>query len=297
LQDTKSGDALVIIVRVRLAIFTGLALLFEKFTNNAEIGVAELLTQGHGKGREFGGKDLDKILHDISQCVDIHFICQLEKLLHDGGNALLHAGADDVVPDERLQGQGSSNTNGQGSICHAIQDMSIDGQQIVLVLEVELFEFFNGVASSGTEIALCACEVGEHVSDEEVFDLVGNGTLLAQNHRGERCNHTQGTFFGNVALLVVLCLFILVDNSVDEFENLKRFLSAVLGQVDKKVGGSHVRSRCFLKVVELAVQVFLRLVVELFYILLGKTEHREDEVGDEVSEVFFKVRPRFFGAD
>lgn len=297
LQDTKSSNALVIIISIQLAIFTGLALLFQEFTDNAKICVAKLLAQRNGERSELCGEDLYKIFHDIGQLINIYFVGQLEELLHNGWNALLHAGTDNIVSDERLQGQGSSNTNREGRIRHAIQNVSIDSQEIVLILEVELLKFLNCVTCSGTEIALTACEVREDVADEEVLNLIGDGTFLAQNNRRKGCNHTQSAFLGHMVLLVIRRLFVFIDNCIDEFEDLKRLLPAVFSQVHEEIGSSHVRSRGFLKIVKFAVQIFLGLVIELFGIFLSKTHDGEDEMSNEVGKMSLQVSPHLFGAN
>lgn len=296
LQNTKSGDALVVVLVVDLAVITYLAFLLQKLTDNAHISITKLLTQRNSEGGKLCSKHFDEILHDVGESIDVGLIGELEQLLHDGGNVALHARADDIVTDKRLQSQSSRNTNGEGRVGHAVQDVSVDGEQVVLVREVELLKLLDGVASTSTEVALRGCEVGEDISDKEVFDLVSDGALLAQNNRSQSANHAKSTLLGDMVLLVIGRKLVLVDDGVDKLENFKGLLAAVLGQVDEEVGGGNIGSRGLLEVVELAVEVLIGLLLELLDILLSKAENGEDEVGDKVGQVSLEMRPHLLGS-
>jgi len=297
LQDTKGSDALVIVFVVKLAIIANLALFLEKLTNDPHVGISELFAESHCEGGELSSKNLDKILHDVCEGIDIGFVGELEKLLHDGRDILLHARSDDVVSDERLKSERSSDTDGEGRIGHAVQDVSVDSEEIVLILEVKLLKFLDGVASASTEITLGASKVRENITNKEVFNLVRNGALFTQNNRSQGSNHAQGTLLSNVVLLVIFGLLILVDNGVDKLKDLESLLAAVLGEVDEEVCGCDVRSGRLFEVVELSVKILIRLILELLDILLGKAEDGEDEVSDQVGKVRLQVCPHLLWTD
>lgn len=296
LQNTKGSDALVVVLVVKLAIISNLALLLEKLAHDSHVGISELLAEGDSEGGELGSEDLDKILHNVGESIDIGFVGKLEQLLHNGGDVLLHARSDDIVADKRLEGEGGSDTNGQSRVSHAVEDVSVDGQEVVLVLEVELLKLLDGVASPRTEVTLLAREVGEHKANEEIFHLVGNGALLAQDDGSQGGNHAQGTLLGDVVLLVIGGGLVLGNDDVDELEDLKDLLPAVLGEVDEEVGGSDIRSRSLLEVVELSVEILVGLLLELLNVLLGKTEDGEDKVSNEVGQMRLQVSPHLLGS-
>lgn len=297
LQNTQSGNALVIVLVVHLSIISDLALLLQKLTNNAHVSIAQLLAKRYGERSEFCGEDFDEILHHVGQSIDIGLVGELEKLLHDGRNALLHAGSDKIVSDEGLQGEGRSDTNGERRVRHAVQNVSVNCEEVVLVLEIQLLKFLDCVASTSTEVALRAGKVGEDITDKEVFNLIGNRALLSKNNRCQSSNHSKSTLLGNVVLLVIRSLFVLVDNSVNKGENLKSLLSAVLCEVNEEVGGGHIGSRCLLKVVQLSVKVLFRLVLELLHVVLGEAKDWENEVGNEVGQMSLQVSPHLLGSD
>lgn len=110
LQDTEGSDALVVEEVAVVILVLGLVAL-DEFPHDAHIRVAKLLAKGNGKGGELGSKDLDEVLHDVGKRVDIDLVGQLEELLHDLGDVLLHRDADDVVTDQWLQSQGGLDTD------------------------------------------------------------------------------------------------------------------------------------------------------------------------------------------
>ncbi|KAI6763607.1 hypothetical protein HG531_012995 [Fusarium graminearum] len=259
---------------LEFAIVSNLALLLEKLANDPHISVSELLAKSHSEGSEFGGKNLNEVLHDVRKRVDIGL---------------------------RLESERGGDTDREGFVGHTVQNVSINGKKVVLVLEVELLKLLDGVTSTSTEITLSAGEVRENVTDKEVFNLVRNGTLFAQNDGGQSGDHAQRTLLGNVVLLVIFNLFVFVDNGVDKLENLESLLATVLGEVDKEIRGSNVGSRGFFKVVELSVKILVGLVLELLDILLGEAKDREDEMSNQVGEEDKSIRktrpaePRGFG--
>ena len=195
-----------------------------------------------------------------------------------------------------MEGEGGSDTNGQSRVSHAVEDVSVDGQEVVLVLEVELLKLLDGVASPRTEVTLLAREVGEHKANEEIFHLVGNGALLAQDDGSQGGNHAQSTLLGDVVLLVIGGGLVLGNDDVDELEDLKDLLPAVLGEVDEEVGGSDIRNRSLFEVVELSVEILVGLLLELLNVLLGKTEDGEDKVSNEVGQMRLQVSPHLLGS-
>jgi hypothetical protein len=201
------------------------------------------------------------------------------------------------VSDKRLKSERGGDTDGESRIGHAVQDVPVDSEEIVLILEVKLLEFLDGVASASTEITLRASKVRENITNKEVFNLVRNGALFAQNNRSQSSNHAQGTLLGNVVLLVIFGLLILVDNGVDKLEDLESLLASVLSEVDKEVCGCDVGSGRLLEVVELSVKILIGLILKLLDILLGKAEDREDEVSDQVGKVRLQVCPHLLWTD
>lgn len=296
LQDTQSSNALVVILVVELAVITNLALLLEKLAHNSHISVPELLTKCYGKRSELSGEDLHKVLHDIGERIDISLVGKLEQLLHNRGNVLLHACSNDIMADKRLESESGRDTDWESRVGHAVQDVSVDSKEVVLILEVELLELLDGVASTSAEVALWAGEVGEDITDEEVFNLISNGAFLAQNNRCQGSDHAQSTLLGNMVLLIIRSLLVLGDNGVDELENLESLLATVLCEVDKEVRSGDIRSRRFLEVVQLSVKVLVGLILELLDILLGKAEDREDEVGNKVGKMRLKMCPHLLGS-
>ncbi|GKT66592.1 hypothetical protein ColTof3_13931 [Colletotrichum tofieldiae] len=295
LEDAESSDALLVEVVSKLVV-TVVLVLIQHFTDDTKVGVSQLLAESNRKRRQLGGEHLDEIFHDVGEGVDVGLVGELEELLHNGGDALLHAGTDNVVSDKGLQGEGCGHTDRQGRVCHAVEDVAVDGEEVVLVLEVELLELLDRVASPRTQVALGAREVGENVADEEVLDLVGDGALLAQDDRSQGTNHSQSAFLGNVVLLVVRRLLVLVDDRVDELEDLERLLSPVLSQADEEVGGGNVGGRGLFVKVEFPVEVFIRLVLELLNVLLGQAEDGENEMRHQVLQMRLEVVPHLLGA-
>lgn len=93
------------------------------------------------------------------------------------------------MANERLQGEGRRHTNWQSWVRHAVQDIAVNREQMILVLEVQLLELLDGVTSPSPQVALGAGEVRKYVSYEEVLDLISNGGLLAQHYRSECADH------------------------------------------------------------------------------------------------------------
>lgn len=298
LQHTERRDALVIeeVAIVILHIIPLLAVL-QQLPDNAQVGITELLAQGHGERGEFGSKNLDEVLHDVGQSINIRFIGQLQELLHDGWDARLHACPDDVVPDERLQRQSRSHADGKLRVGHAVEDMAVYGEEIVLVLEVQLFEFLDGVASARTEESLLAGKIGENIAHKEVFHLVSNGRLLAQDDRRKRPDHAQGALLCDVVLTSFGRLLILVYYLADEREDAERLFPPHLGQRDQEIGGRNVWRRNLLVEVQLSVEVLFGFVLKPLNVLLGKAEDRKDEMRDKVGQVRLQVSPHILGLD
>jgi hypothetical protein len=200
------------------------------------------------------------------------------------------------VADKRLESESGRDTNWEIRVGHTIQDVSVDSKEVVLILEVELLELLDGVASTSAEVTLWAGEVGEDITDEEVFDLISNGALLAQNNRRQGSDHAQSTLLGNVVLLIIRSLLVFSDNGIDELEDLEGLLAAVLCKVDQEVSSGDIRSRRFLEVVKLSVKVLVGLILELLDILLGKAKDGEDKVGDKVCKMRLEMCPHFLGS-
>jgi hypothetical protein len=200
------------------------------------------------------------------------------------------------VADKRLESESGCDTNWESRVGHTIQDVSVDSKEVVLILEVELLKLLDGVASTSAEVALWAGEVGEDITDEEVFDLISNRALLAQNNRCQGSDHAQSTLLGNVVLLIIRSLLVLGDNSIDELENLEGLLATVLSKVDEEVSSGDIRSRRFLEVVKLSVKVLVGLILELLDILLGKAKNRENEVSNKVGKMRLEVCPHLLGS-
>lgn len=92
-------------------------------------------------------------------------------------------------------------------------------------------------------------------------------------------------------------IFVFVDDGVDKLENFKSLLTALLSEVHEEIGSSDIGGGSLLKVCELAVEVLLGFVFELFEIVFGQAEHGEDEVGDEIGQVWLQVRPHLLGTN
>lgn len=103
LENTQCRNALVVQeVAISFLVTLG-GVPLQEFADDAHVRIAQLLAQRNGERREFSGEHLDKVLHDICQSIHINLVRELEKLLHDLRDVLLHRGADDIVPDEGLQ--------------------------------------------------------------------------------------------------------------------------------------------------------------------------------------------------
>ncbi len=297
LQNTEGRDALVVEEVSELGIVTLLVALLEQLAHDPQVGVTELLAQGHGEGSQLGGKDLDEVLHHVGKSVDIHLVGQLQELLHDGRDAGLHGPPNELVPNQGLQSEGRGDADGKGRIGHALNDVAVDDKQVGGVLEVELLKLLDGIARTRAQIALGVREVGENVADQEVLDLVGDGRFFAQDDGGENADHAQGTLLGHVVLLSVRRQFVLVDHLVDELEDLESLFPPRLGQGDEEIGGRHVRCRYLLVEVQLAVKVLVRVILELLQVFLGETEDGKDEMGHEVIEMPLEMAPHVLGPD
>ena len=118
LQYTESGNTLLVEEIAVLAIVALLLIPRHELTNDAKVGVAELLTERNSKRCEFRRKDLDKILHDIGQSIHVDFVSKFEELLHNLGNVGLHVGSDDIVTNKGLESEGSSHTHREAGVGH-----------------------------------------------------------------------------------------------------------------------------------------------------------------------------------
>lgn len=118
LQYTESGNALLVEEIAVLAIVALLLIPRHELTNDAKVGVAELLTERNSKRCEFRRKDLDKILHDIGQSIHVDLVSKFEELLHNLGNVGLHVGSDDIVTNKGLESEGSSHTHRKAGVGH-----------------------------------------------------------------------------------------------------------------------------------------------------------------------------------
>lgn len=297
LKYTKCGNALLIQEVAVLAVVALLLVPGHEFANDTEVGVTELLAEGHSKGRELGSEDLNEVLHDIGQSIHINLVSQLEELLHDLGNVGLHVGSDDIVADERLESQSGGDTNGEAGVGHRFEDVAVDDDQVVGILEVQLLELLEGVASAGTEEALRTAELGEDVTDEEVLDLVGNWALLAQDDARESANHAQRALLLPWVLLAIRRSLISVYDLVDVVQDGESLLPPALGECNKEICGGDVRCGNVLIKVQLAVEVLLWLVVEQLDILIRLAQDGEDKMRDEVVGVRLQQSPHRLGLD
>lgn len=291
LQNSESSDALVVVLVIGFAIVTDLALLLKELSDDSHICVSQLLAQSYCEGRKLGGEDLNEILHNVGKRVDIGLVGELEQLLHDRGDVLLHACSNNIMTDERLKSKGCCDTNGKCRVGHTVENVSVYSKEVVGVVEIKLLKLLDSVASTSSEVALGAGEVREDITNKEVFYLVRDRALFAQNNRGQGSDHAQSTLLGNMVLVLIGSLLVLGNNSINKRKNLEGLLAAVFGEVDEEVRGSDVRGRRFLEVVELSVKVLVGLVLELFNVLLGEAEDREDKMSNEVGEMGLEVRP------
>jgi hypothetical protein len=200
------------------------------------------------------------------------------------------------MADERLESKGCCDTNGKCRVGHTVENVSVYSKEVVRVVEIKLLKLLDCIASTSTEVALRAGEVREDITNEEVFDLVRDRALFAQNNRSQGSDHAQSTLLGNMVLVLIGSLLVLGNNSINKRKDLESLLAAVFGEVDEEVRGSDVRGRRLLKVVELSVKVLVGLVLELFNILLGEAEDREDEMSNEVGKMRLKVCPHLLGS-
>jgi len=200
------------------------------------------------------------------------------------------------VSDERLKGESGGDANGESGVRHAVENVSVNADEVILVLEVELLKLLDDVASSRTKEALGAGEIGEDVAHKEIFHLVRNRALLAENNGRKGSNHAQRTLLGDVVLLVVRRLLVFCDDGINKLENLERLLPPRLGQADKEVGSGNIGGGSLLKVIELPMKVLLGLILELLEILLRQADNREDKVGNEGVKMRLQVGPHFLGS-
>lgn len=140
-----------------------------------------------------------------------------------------------------------------------------------------------------------AAEFGEDVADKKVFNLVGNGALLAQDDARKGANHTQSALLFTRALLVVRGSFVAVDDVVDVVEDGEGLLPPGLGKGDEEVCGGNVGGRDLLVKVQLAVQVFRGISLEELNVVVRLAQDGEDEVLDEDGHVRLEVFPHGLG--
>lgn len=291
LEDTESGNALVI-QEFTVAFLIALGgVTLQQLSNNAHISVAQLLAECDGKRCELSREDLYKVLHDVGQSINIDFVGKLEQLLHDLGDVLLHRSSNDVVSDQRLESKGGLDSDRELGVGHTLQDISVNDHEVVRVLEIQLLKFLKGVARTGTEEPMGTAELGENMSHKEIFDLLRDRTLLTKDDGGERTDHPQSALLLSRLLLVIRGGFISANDAIDECKNREGLLLSALGERHQEVRRCNVWRGNLFVVVQLSVEVLWGVGLEELDIFIGLAHNGEDKVSNQVLHVRLQVIP------
>jgi hypothetical protein len=151
------------------------------------------------------------------------------------------------MTDERLESKGCCDTNGKSRVGHTVENVSVYSEEVVGVIEIKLLKLLDSVASTSAEVALGAGEVGKDITNEEVFDLVRDRALFAQNNRSQGSDHAQSTLLGNMVLVLIGSLSYSVTTALTNVRiskvSLRRFLVRLTRKFVAATSGADASSK------------------------------------------------------